>query len=380
MSPRRADEEHRAATPLELFFDLCFVVAVALAAGELHHALSEGHLAHALPWYLLMFFGVWWAWMNFTWFASAYDTDDGPYRLTTLVQIAGALVFAAGIKPAFEGGDLRVVVLGYVIMRLAMGTQWLRVARSDPERRACALRYAGGIAAAQVLWILRLWTPESWTAITIGALIIAELAVPVWAERAASTTWHPQHITERYGLFTIIVLGESILAASTAVQSAVSIGKGDLGLVSLAAAGLATVFAMWWLYFDQPVHHLLRSLPRAIFWGYGHYVIFAAAAAVGAGLQVAVDHKTGHSALGGVATGYAIAAPVAIYLLGLWALHVWPNAASRGRAVVVGYPVAAALVLLTPFSPAPIHLAALVLTALVAASAITTHPRQPANA
>ena len=97
MVSRRTDEEHRVATVLELFFDLCFVVAVAQAAAGLHHAISEDHIADGVVSYLLVFFAVWWAWMNFTWFASAYDTDDIAYRLTTLVQIAGALVFAAGV-------------------------------------------------------------------------------------------------------------------------------------------------------------------------------------------------------------------------------------------------------------------------------------------
>ncbi|MGH3648493.1 MAG: low temperature requirement protein A, partial [Micromonosporaceae bacterium] len=281
MTPRSADERHRTATPLELFFDLCFVVAVAIAAERLHHALSEGHVLDALPWYLLMFFAIWWAWMNFTWFASAYDPDDGPYRVTTLVQIAGVLVFAGGIGPAFDRGDLRTVVAGYVIMRLAMVTQWLRVSRSDPDRRTGALRYAGGIATVQLLWLLRLWTPPSWALLTITALVLAELAVPIWAERATPTTWHPHHITERYGLFTIIVLGESILAATMAVQTAIGGGHGDVRLLVLAGTGLVIVFALWWLYFDQPVHHLLRSLPTAIFWGYGHFVVFAAVAAVG---------------------------------------------------------------------------------------------------
>jgi low temperature requirement protein LtrA len=152
MTPRQVDEEHRAATPLELFYDLCFVVAVALAADQLHHSLSEGTVAHAVRWFLLAFFGIWLAWMNFTWFASAYDTDDGPYRLTTLVQIAGALVFAAGIEPADDRADLAIVVVGFAIMRLAMVTQWLRAARFDPQHRETALRYAGGIAALRVGW------------------------------------------------------------------------------------------------------------------------------------------------------------------------------------------------------------------------------------
>src|SRR5881396_2734969 len=106
LRPRAPDEEHRAATPLELFFDLVIVVAVAQAASGLHHALREGHLGAGVLMYSMVFFGVWWAWVNFTWFASAYDNDDVVYRLLVLVQLTGALVFAAGI-PSFEHGDRR---------------------------------------------------------------------------------------------------------------------------------------------------------------------------------------------------------------------------------------------------------------------------------
>ena len=80
----------------------------------------------------MVFFAIWWAWMNFTWFASAYDNDDVPYRLTVLVQIAGSLVMAAGIPRWFDGGGNVVIVIGYVIMRLAMVTQWMRAARIGP--------------------------------------------------------------------------------------------------------------------------------------------------------------------------------------------------------------------------------------------------------
>jgi low temperature requirement protein LtrA len=85
MLSRSSTEEHRASTPLELLFDLCFVVAVAQAAGQLHHALADGHVAHGVTGYAMVFFAIWWAWMNFTWFASAYDTDDVLYRVATLV-------------------------------------------------------------------------------------------------------------------------------------------------------------------------------------------------------------------------------------------------------------------------------------------------------
>lgn len=107
MVPRSRGEAHRVATSLELFFDLCFVVAVGQAGRQLALALGEGHLRQALIGYLFCFFAVWWAWMNFTWFASAYDCDDMAYRLTTLVQITGALIFAAGIRGSSWTGTSR---------------------------------------------------------------------------------------------------------------------------------------------------------------------------------------------------------------------------------------------------------------------------------
>jgi low temperature requirement protein LtrA len=105
MSGRDPAERHRGTTPLELLFDLTFVAAVARAAPELRDTLGPGHVCHALVSYFIVFFGLWWPWVNFTWFASAYDTDDVPYRLLTLLQMAGVLVFAAGIPAAFESFD-----------------------------------------------------------------------------------------------------------------------------------------------------------------------------------------------------------------------------------------------------------------------------------
>lgn len=100
---RDIHEQHRVATPLELLFDLTFVVAVALAAAQLHHAEASHHVGQALPGYLVAFFAIWWAWMNYTWFASAYDNDDAIYRVFTLMQMGGVLVFATGVPGLFEG-------------------------------------------------------------------------------------------------------------------------------------------------------------------------------------------------------------------------------------------------------------------------------------
>ena len=362
MVGRHPDEPYRSATPLELLFDLTFVVAVAVAAAELHHALAEGHVAHAVLAFVVVFFAVWWAWMNFSWFASAYDTDDVPYRLLTLLQMGGVLVLAAGIPAAFEHFDFTIAVIGYVIMRLALVAQWLRAASEHPEGRPAALRYAAGVTLVQAAWVGRLWLPGTAGWIGFAVLVIAELAIPVWAESSGRfTPWHRGHITERYGLFTIIVLGEVVLAATTAVQSALSAGRSSPGLLIAAAGGLLLVFGMWWSYFKHSVSEQIRpsSLAVSMTWGYGHFAIFASIAALGAGLQVVIDTIAHTSHVGPVFAAFTVAVPLAVFLsvLGLLNTHVDRNAPTNLALVLV----TAGLVLLTPLTASTLSLPAAVL-------------------
>jgi low temperature requirement protein LtrA len=354
MSGRDPSEAHRASTPLELLFDLTFVVAVARAGIELHNALALGQVGLALARYAEIFFGLWWAWMNFTWFASAYDTDDVPYRLLTLLQMAGVLVFAAGIPAAFEHFDLATVVAGYVIMRMALVTQWLRAAQGHPEGRAGTLRYAAGITVLQLGWIGWLFLPSSAQVAGFVVLVAAELAVPAWAEFGGRPTpWHPGHITERYGGFTIIVLGEVIAAIAAAAQEAVDHSRASPGLITAAAAGLLLVFALWWLYFKHSAAEDIRqSRPWTFVWGIAHYPIFAAVAALGAGLQVVIGTLLHSSRVTPAFAAVTVAIPVTIYIAVLALLST-----RRG-----GEPAALWLTLLT---------SALILTAAAATPALT---------
>lgn len=343
MRGRDPGEQHRASTPLELLFDLTFVVSVSQAAIQLHHALAEGHIGSGLAGYASVFFAIWWAWMNFTWFASAYDTDDVPYRLLTLLQMAGVLVLAAGVHAAFEDFDFTVVVIGYVIMRVALLTQWLRAAAEHPEGRSGALRYAAGVAVVQVGWIARLWAPGEWAWVTFVVLVAAELAVPAWAEFGGRrTSWHPGHITERYGLFTIIVLGEVILGSFAAVQSAVTDHGLSASVLLIAIGGLLLVFALWWIYFSGSEAGL-TSMRKALTWGYGHYLVFAALAAIGAGLEAALDATEHQGHLTTRGAGLAVAIPVVVVLLVLGILHRVAGTAALDRALLV---IATAIVVL----------------------------------
>src|ERR1700722_2804906 len=319
MRPRDIDEEHRASTPLELLFDLSFVVAVSQAADQLNAALGAGHFHTAILSYLLVFFAIWWAWVNFTWFASAYDVDDLLYRLFTFVQIIGALILAAGVDSAFTAGNFTVMTIGYVVMRVAMVAQWLRAAAGAPAARPAALRYAACISILQVGWVVRLFlpSPESlWFFYILGA---GEMLVPSFAERAApgGTPWHPGHIAERYGLFTLIVLGECIAAVTVALHSASRSHGISAGLLAVVAGAVLLVFAIWWWYFENPAEEGLRlSRQLAFVWGYGHYVVLGALGALGAGLQLAAASPHGAlSSTTATTAGLAVAVPVAAYLV-----------------------------------------------------------------
>ncbi len=320
-APRDPKEAHRAATPLELLFDLIFVVAIATAGQQLHHAMVEGHLWHALPTYCMVFFALWWAWMNFTWFASAYDNDDTLYRCLTFVQIAGSLVMAAGIPAVFQQHNFDVIIIGYVIMRLALVTQWIRVAKHDPERKVTAYRYAIGIVLVQLGWLVGNFSPIHMTTWLFLILVFFELAVPFYAEKHATTPWHPHHIVERYGLLTIIVLGESIIGSFAATQEAFSNRVINYQEIFLIIGGLLMMFAMWWVYFDRSHHHHQRRGVQPFLWGYGHFFIFISIAVLGAALAAAVDVSTQHAHISSQMMGLIIATSLAVYSTYIWLFY-----------------------------------------------------------
>jgi low temperature requirement protein LtrA len=334
MSGRDPNERHRAATPLELLYDLTFVVAFGVASDQFAHLLAEGHYAAGLTAFGLAIFAICWAWINFSWFASAYDTDDWAFRLATMVQMVGVIILALGLPQVFRSIDQghavdnSVTVAGYVVMRVAMLFLWLRAARQDPPRRRACQTYAVTIGVAQIGWVLLLILADSTVGefFTWGALLLLiEMAGPVIAERRkGGTPWHAHHIAERYALLTIITLGEGVIGTVASLGAVVeSQGwSGDAVLVAVAGTGLT--FGLWWIYFTVPAAEVLHvHRERAFPWGYGHILIFGSIAATGAGLHVAA-YYIGHEAhIGATATVLTVAVPLAVYVLALFALYTF---------------------------------------------------------
>jgi low temperature requirement protein LtrA len=374
MAGRDPLEAHRAATPLELLYDLTFVVAFGAAGNEAAHYVADGHWRTASIGFGFAMFAVIWAWIQNTWFASAYDNDDWIYRLLTMVQMIGVLVLALGLPPMFESVehgahvDNGVMVLGYVIMRVGLIALWLRVARHDVARRRCALTYATTLLVAQIGWLGLLLAETSIGVMfaVAGVLVFIELVGPVVAERRFGTTpWHPHHVAERYGLLTIITLGEVVLGTVAALDAVLRADGWTVETALVGFAGVSLAFGMWWMYFVIPSAQLLhRFRERSFGWGYGHLPLFASIVATGVGLHVAALYLEQQAHIDELAVVAATAVPVALYvvcLYGLYSLltreidpfHLW---LVGGTAVVImaaigvaalGASVAASLVVLT---------------------------------
>jgi low temperature requirement protein LtrA len=323
LSPRDPHEEHRTASPLELFTDLCYVVAIAQAALSLHHEISGGHPGHGLLWFGVSFFAIFWAWLNFVWFNSAYDPDDTINRVLTLLQVFGSLVLAAGV-PAFFKEDLTLGVVGYVIMRVGLVLMWLRAAAGHAERRNTALRYAYGLIVVQLGWVLALLVTGGHIPIWLFVILVAcDFGVPFFAELAGTTPWHPHHVAERYGLFFIIVLGETILSVTIALQGAFDKEHPPAELWFVVAGGVLITFSGWWLYFARDNSGILTDNSIGYVWGFGHYVIFSAAAAVGAGLAARVDYYSSHHfESSDLVSSAFVTGPGAAFLAALWLINV----------------------------------------------------------
>lgn len=284
---RDPTEGHRAATWLELFFDLCFVVAVSALARDLHHHPDVAGLVR----FLGLLVPVWWAWMGYTWFATAFDNDDAVHRIGFLAAGLGIIWLAASVESVGHGGDASFALAYAFVLAVLVGL-FLRVRRARTDARPWAHRSAVGNALGMLCWLVSPLLPEALRPLAWIAGMAILMATPMLAVRTLLgrdyrvRVFHPGHIRERYGLFAIIVLGESLLAVASGTSGA----DWSAPAVVAGVAGFGLAAATWWLYFGHTASDALTLSARAAFlWGYGHLFIYAGIAAMGVGVQLVLE-------------------------------------------------------------------------------------------
>ena len=344
MSGRDPAQPSRTVTPLELLFDLAFVTAFGVAANELAFRIADGEVAVAALTFGAVMLAVSWDWISFTWFASSYDTDDWLYRTTIMVQLVGVIVFVTGIPEVFrfvsEGGrlDNSAALAGYIVMRSATVIQRVRAGMQDPRRRPLNILSASPVAVAILGWcVLTVASPDRTTLVVVAlALFAVEITGPLIAETRGGTPWHPHHLAERYGLLTIIALGE-VVAGTAAIVAGLSHASGwSLDSMLVALAGVAMAFGMWWAYFLLPTGEALsRVRHRGLLWGWVHVLVFISIAGAGAGLHVAALAAEEEAHVPIHVAAAAVAVPTAGFCLALLAITATLGMQLAGRRVAV---------------------------------------------
>jgi len=280
---RSIEHPGRRVTWLELFFDLIFVAAVAQVAEPLRHDYSFVELARLAPLFAL----IWWAWTGHTFFSTRFDTDDAIQRALTFLQIFAVAVMAANAKDALDSRSSAGFAAAYAVVRLVLVGQYLR-ARHVKDARALTQRYIAGHGAAAGLWLASALVPVSarlWIWATAFAL---DLGTP-WLAVPHSVKVPPDaaHLPERFGLFTLILLGESVVAVMQGMESQ---EEWPLAAALSAVVGMGILFFICWWYFDhaagreQPVR-TRRDAIRFHVWSYAHLPLYLGIVVVGVGIQ-----------------------------------------------------------------------------------------------
>lgn len=278
------EQTARRATWLELFSDLVFVVAVA----ELAHLLADQVSGARMLAYAGLFVPVWWAWVGGTFYNNRFDSDDTLHRILTLAQVLAVAVLAAAIHNAVGSGSA-TFALAYSVVRLVLVLEYLRAGIHVEAARPLIRRYTTGFTVALAIWVASTLVGEPARYVLWAAAMVIDLGTALSARRYQSLLPpQPQHLPERFGLFVVIVLGESIASIVRGLSDA------DVTPLTLAsaAAGVVLAFGIWWLYFENLEESVvLRTQVAGQVWVYSHLLLLIAVAAVGVGIEVGILHS-----------------------------------------------------------------------------------------
>jgi low temperature requirement protein LtrA len=316
--------EVRHATWIELFFDVIFAVTIAQIAGRL----EAGIAATRVLGFIALFLPVWWSWIGTTFYATRFiATDDLLYRFTTVVQMCAVAGMAVAVRDGF-GARAPIFAAGYAVVRAVLVLQYLRAARHVREARPLAVRYARGFGSAAALWLISVAVPAPYRFALWGAGLAVDIGTPIFASRPHhETAPDDSHLPERFGQFTLIVLGETVaLAIVGASQETLTLTADIIGPLAIG-----TAFSLAWLYFENLDGSAIRAARAegrtAVYriWLYAHFPLVVALTLAGTAVQYAIRHEPP------AATGGLLCGSIALSLLMLGVIH-WASAAPRSRA------------------------------------------------
>ncbi len=354
------EEERRHATWLELFFDLVFVVAITELAG----ALVEDHSVGGFLRFAALFVPVYIAWQGYTFYADRFDSDDLGFRLALFAAMVAIAAMAVQIRDVAHGLHSTGFTVSYVILRSIMLALYWRAWRSVPEARPLIRLYGGGYSVAVAIWLVSLAFAPPARYVVWGIAIALELSLPPLGTRIhGRVPTSASHVPERWALFTMIVMGESIVAVAVATASS----HWHVDSAVAAVVGFASVAAAWWLYFDRQADVVLSGTRRSVvIYSYAHLPLLMGLAATGSGIRLLIE-RAGDHRLGAGATA-ALLGGTLVYLLALIATRALTVAGPRGLGMTLKLVTAAVILglLLAEAVLPPMALAGGLAAALVA--------------
>lgn len=279
-----ADAHAHKVSWLELFFDLIFVAAVAQVADPLHeHYTPDGVVRFAL-----LFALVWWAWTGYATFATRFDADDGLQRGLMVVQVFVVAAMAANAREALDSRSTAGFAAAYAVLRFILIAQYLR-ARRIVDAHTLSTRFAAGHGAAAVLWLVSAVAPMPSRFWLWGVAFIVDFGTP-WMTIPAHVKIPPgaAHLPERFGLFTLILLGEAVVAVMRGMESQEA---WPVSAAVSAVLSMVLLFSTWWWYFegvDASAARHIHSRADAVtlqLWSYAHYPLYLGVVVGGVGLR-----------------------------------------------------------------------------------------------
>jgi low temperature requirement protein LtrA len=240
-------EKNRHATWLELFFDLIFVVAIGKVTHTLGH-LHQGHFEHEQIWtFLLLFVPLWWVWSSHTIYSNRFDTDSNPHRLATLFIMLLLIVLSARIGEELEI-DYPLVIACYFGIRAIISVMYISSISKLDDRSEFSSRLGFALLVSAVVSLSSILfdPPMRYLVAYVGIFLDILFPVFFW-NKLKPLPAHTEHLIERLGLLTIILLGESVISLSGGLSDI----QWDRYNVMTAITGFIMVCSIWWIYFDS---------------------------------------------------------------------------------------------------------------------------------